>query len=333
MQILIVTPGTRGTPLGNQVTARRWARMLRQLRHRVRVTAQYEPSQHAGSDCLIALHAFRSAPSVMRFTDRFPHRPIIVGLTGTDLSHNLRSARAPGYDLARQTLRAATRIVLLQEKARQQLPRSLRDKCRTIFQSAETVQPRPRSLTGCFEVVVAGHLRAEKDPLLSARAARLLPASSRIKINHIGFALSKSYARRAEQASDTHPRYQWWGGVAHWQARRRIARSRLLLLTSRSEGGPSVFAEAIMNDVPILSTRIATTCGMLGNNYPGLFPVGDHRQLARLLERSETDRDFYRELRQATRDLQQRFAPRSELEAWRNLLAGLGSSQPKQPRG
>ncbi|MCH2182027.1 MAG: TIGR04348 family glycosyltransferase [Mariniblastus sp.] len=327
MQILIVTPGTGKTPLGNQVTARRWAHMLRQLGHQVRVTAHFQRNRDTAHDCLVALHAFRSAKSVSQFAARFPQRPIIVGLTGTDLNRNLQSARSPGYRSAQQSLRAADRIVLLQEKARQQLPRSVQGKCRTIFQSATTLRPRPRRLTRCFEVVVAGHLRAEKDPFLAARAARLIPASSRIQINHIGFALSESYAVRAEQESATNPRYRWEGGVAHWQARRRIARSRLLVLTSRSEGGPSVFAEAILNDVPILSTRISTTCGMLGNDYPGLFPVGDRRKLARLLERSESDPGFYRKLLEATRRLKPRFAPRSELAAWRKLLAELNGSQ------
>ena len=80
-----------------------------------------------------------------------------------------------------------------------------------------------------------------------------------------------------------------------------------------------------MNDVPILSTRISTTRGMLGNRYPGLFPVGDDCQLAHLLERAESERDFYHKLLQATRQLKERFSPRSERAAWRRLLAELGT--------
>ncbi len=324
MQILIVTPGVRGTPLGNQVTAQRWARMLRMLGHQVKLATQFQPTQHARTDCLVALHAFRSARSVRQFASRCPDRPIIVGLTGTDLSRDLKSSNANVYRQAQQSLREADRIVLLEPNARQQLPRPVRDKCRPIFQSAVTLRPRPKRLTRCFEVVMAGHLRAAADPLLAAKAASLLPDSSRIKINHVGFALNQTYNRRARLESETNPRYQWVGGVAHWQSRRRIARSRLLLLTSKSEGGPSVFAEAIMNDVPILSTRIPTTCGMLEPDYPGLFPVGDHRRLAQLLDRCETDQRFYRELLGKTRKLKKRFAPRAELAAWRHLMGELG---------
>ncbi len=326
MQILIVTPGAKGTPLGNQITARRWAQILRKLGHQVRITAEFRSSQHTKSDCLVALHAFRSAQSVRRFASRFPGRPIVVGLTGTDLNRNLQSAQAPGYRAALQSLQEADRIVLLEGNARQQVPPSIRNKCRTIFQSAITLQPRPRRLTRCFEVVVASHLRSEKDPLLAAQAARRLPASSRIQIHHIGIALNQQYAARAKRETETHPRYRWVGGVAHWQARRRIARGRLLVLTSRSEGGPSVFGEAIMNDVPILSTRISATRGMLGNRYPGLFPVGEARQLSHLLDRAESDQDFYGKLLQATRQLKERFSPRSELAAWRRLLTELSIS-------
>lgn len=325
MQILIVTPGAKGTPLGNQVTARRWAQILRKLGHQVRVADVFRSSQPPESDCLVALHAFRSAESVRNFASRFPGRPIVVGLTGTDLNYNLQSSQAPGYRAALQSLQEADRVVVLEGNARQQVPPSIRNKCRTIFQSAITLQPRPRRLTRCFEVVVASHLRSEKDPLLAARAARRLPAASRIKIHHIGIALNQKYAARAKRESESHPRYRWVGGVPHWQAKRRIARGRLLVLTSRSEGGPSVFGEAIMNDVPILSTRISTTRGMLGNRYPGLFPVGDDRQLAHLLERAESERDFYHKLLQATRQLKERFSPRSERAAWRRLLAELGT--------
>lgn len=323
MQILIVTPGVRGTPLGNQVTAQRWSRMLRKLEHRVTVTAKFQLAEHANTDCLVALHAFRSAKSVSQFASCFPGRPIVVGLTGTDLSRDLKSSNAAVYRKAHQSLRKADRIVLLQPNAHQQLPRPIRDKCRFIFQSAATLRPRPKPLVRCFEVVVAGHLRAEKDPMLAAKAARALPASSRIKVCHLGFALTQPFARQARLESEANPRYQWIGGVPHWQSRRRIARSRLLLLTSKSEGGPSVLSEAIMNNVPILSTRISATSGILEPDYPGLFPVGDQRRLAELLDRCETDKGFYRELVGKIRELKKRFAPATELNAWKRLMSEL----------
>jgi len=35
---------------------------------------------------------------------------------------------------------------------------------------------------------------------------------------------------------------------------------------------------------------------MLGEDYPGYFPVGDERRLARLMAMAESDPDFYADL-------------------------------------
>ena len=323
MQILIVTPGKRGTPLGNEVTAQRWAKMLRQLGHRVKVAAQFATDQHKKIDCLIALHAFRSSQSIERFQAECQGRPIIVGLTGTDLNRDLNSSQSSVNRPTRHSLRTADRIVTLEPNARLQLPATMRPKCRVIFQSALTLKPRPKKIVRHFEITMANHLRSVKDPFLAARAVSRLPPSSRIKICHIGYALTPDFARRARAESTKNPRYQWMGGVPHWQSRRRIARSQALLLTSTSEGGPSVFGEAIMNHVPILSTRIPPTTGMLEADYPGLFPPSDYRELADLLQKLETDRLFYRELLSRTQQLKTRFKPSTERNAWKRLIAEL----------
>lgn len=323
MQILIVTPGTRGTPLGNEVTAQRWGRLLRKLGHAVTIATQFQFKEHSRADCLVALHASRSAKSILQFSKHLPDRPIILGMAGTDLSRDLGTPNTVAYQRAQESMQTADQIVLLEPNARLQLPRSLRSKAHPIFQSAKTLRPQPKPLVRCFEVVMAGHLRAEKDPLLAAKAARSLPGESRIKIHHLGFALTQTFARRAQRESANNPRYQWMGGTPHWQCRRRIARSRVLLLTSKSEGGPSVFAEAIMNDVPILSTQIPATEGMLEPDYPGFFPVGDDRKLTQLLVRCESDTGFYAELATRTRALKKRFSSTTELRAWKRLLEEL----------
>ena len=63
MKVLIVTPESPTLPLGNTITATRWAGILRTLGHEVDIAEAWN-----GEDCdlLIALHARRSAESVQR---------------------------------------------------------------------------------------------------------------------------------------------------------------------------------------------------------------------------------------------------------------------------
>ena len=119
------------------------------------------------------------------------------------------------------------------------------------------------------------------------------------------------------------PRYQWLGPLSHRDAVATIANSRALLVTSRAEGGANVVSEAIVNDVPIVSTRIDGSIGLLGNEYPGYFPVGDAAALARLLTRLETDAAFGRELARACAARKPLFDVARERAAWAELLAQL----------
>ena len=82
MKIVIVTPAPPGSHKGNRVSALRWARLLRELGHRVVIRQEYRDES---CDVLIALHAQRSAMAVKRFRTLHPDRPLILMLTGTDL--------------------------------------------------------------------------------------------------------------------------------------------------------------------------------------------------------------------------------------------------------
>ncbi len=144
---------------------------------------------------------------------------------------------------------------------------------------------------------VLGHLRPVKDPFRTALAARLLPASSRVRVLHLGAALSEEMAERARQEAAANPRYRWLGELPRWRALRVLGRCRLLALTSEMEGGANAISEAAALSVPVIASRIGGSVGLLGADYPGYFPVGDTAALARLLERAETDTRFYRTLR------------------------------------
>ncbi len=221
MKIGIVTPAPPKSRYGNRVTALRWAGIFRGLGHQVTIAQRYEGEAF---DLLVALHAKRSHDAIKRFTLAHPDRPLIVALTGTDLYHDLKRSKR-----VQESLELATRIVVLQPKAFDDLPENLHEKTRVIYQSVkpfpspQSPAPSPRS----FQVCVIGHLREVKDPFRAAMAARLLPASSRIQIVHVGGAMHERMAVRARREMQVNPRYRWIGEQPHWRVRQILIRSQL----------------------------------------------------------------------------------------------------------
>src|SRR5581483_3917127 len=98
--------------------------------------------------------------------------------------------------------------------------------------------------------------------------------------------------RMARAEMRRNPRFRWIGPVSPMRARALIRNAGVLVLTSRSEGGANVIAEAMVERTPILSSRIDGSIGMLGDGYAGYFPVGDTVALQSLLQRVERDAAF-----------------------------------------
>jgi putative glycosyltransferase (TIGR04348 family) len=243
---------------------------------------------------------------------------LVVGLTGTDLYGDIQTRPD-----ALESLRLATRLVLLQPMGRAVLPEGVRDKARVIYQSVQ-VPPRVESIrTDAFEVCVMGHLRPVKDPLRTALAARLLPAASRIQVLHIGGALSEDLAEQARAEQARNSRYRWLGELPRDEALCVLSRCRLLSLTSVSEGGANAISEAVVAGVPVISSRIDGSIGLLGEDYPGYFPVGGTQALSDLLWRVETDTESYNTLRVECARLRPLFDPAREKGSWDDLLREL----------
>ena len=314
----MVTPAPPSSVKGNGVTAQRWTRILRSLGHRVSVMQTY---QNQATDLLVALHARRSAVSVKRFRDQHPNRPLILAMTGTDLYGDLRHCAKSMHSLA-----LASRVILLQPDGIDHLPTSIQGKARVILQSAKAAGYRPPPLVESFEVCVASHLRQVKDPLRTAMASRLLPSESRIRVSHYGIGLQSSLVQRADIETRNNPRYRWYGAVPKWKLKQRLARSKVLALTSQMEGGANVVSEAIVAGIPVISSRISGSIGLLGPNYPAYFEVGNTQELAELMWRVESEPKFYRQLCRIGKRLEPRFRPAAERQSWANLLAEFDQS-------
>lgn len=331
MLIALATPVRPGATSGNDVTAARWGRRLTESGHSVTIVAiGSQPRDDLGADILgelrradllIALHARRCAAPVSWWHEERPGEPLVVGLAGTDLYVDLPDSR-PAMD----SLTAADRIVVLQPRAIDRLhsfSASLADKSSVVFQSVEPPLPTRSVDQSVFSVAVLAHLREVKDPLMSARAARLLPADSRVVVDHGGGAHGEQWERAATEEAAANPRYRWHGEIDRPEALELIAAASVLACTSRIEGGANVVSEALAIGVPVVGTRIDGNTGLLGDDYPGLVPIGDHAALATLLDTLERDPLALADLQARVDSRRHLTEPDNERRAWAEVLSAV----------
>ncbi|CAN0563726.1 unnamed protein product, partial [Laminaria digitata] len=121
MKISLVTPAGKQSRTGNRITAVRWARILREIGHRVEIS---EESVSGGADMMIAVHARRSAKAIRAFSENFPDKPLVVLLAGTDIYRFQHSH--PTETLG--SMDRATRLVCLHDRVHQAIPKTFHKK-------------------------------------------------------------------------------------------------------------------------------------------------------------------------------------------------------------
>ncbi len=314
LRIGIVSPGGKHVRNGNRTTALRWAKLLRGLGVHVFLEEAWSGRE---ADMLVALHAGKSRASIERFAREAADRPLLIAATGTDIYGPLSPTVAASFA-------CADRILVLQPLATDRLPEELRSRSRVLYQSVPRPARLPERPEDRIEVCVIANLRPVKDPLLAARAARRLPRSSTVQVTLIGGALDAALEAETQAELARNPRFSWAGELTRTRTLERLARSHVLVSSSRVEGGANVLFEALAFDVAILATRIEGSVGILGPSYPGLYEPGDDEALARLLARFESEDAYRTRLVAAGRRLAPLAEPTREREAWGALLAELG---------
>jgi glycosyltransferase involved in cell wall biosynthesis len=131
--------------------------------------------------------------------------------------------------------------------------------------------------------------------------------------------MTDAMTAKALQEMRINQRYEWLGEQRRTHVRRILANSRVCVISSRMEGGANVLSEAITASAPILASCIDGNVGILGEDYPGYFDVGDTKELAQLLRRVETSAEYLAQLRHQVNSLAVLFTPARELKAWSNL--------------
>lgn len=320
MKITLITPAAPRSRAGNRATATRWASLLRELGHRVTIAtsdAGAEAVRRPG-DAVLALHAWRSADAITAAAEHAPSRPLVVALTGTDIYRFQYSD--PHVTLA--SMARAHALIGLHAQVADDIPVRFGDRVHPVYQSA---QPLPASYTGPparrFRVLVAGHLRAEKDPLRAPMAAHELPAESRIEVVHVGRAHDASWADAARAEVAENPRFVWRGEISHGRVRRLMAASHVMVISSIMEGGANVVSEACVAGLAVIASDIPGNRGLLGDDHPAYYPAEDTAALRDLLVRAESDPTFLADLRARSAALAPRFTPEQERDGLASALA------------
>jgi putative glycosyltransferase (TIGR04348 family) len=310
--ILIVTPYAESANNGNWRTAARWARLLRpEYEVIVRTPAD---SLH-GADVLVSLHARRSHAVVRAWCKRTVRGPCLLVLTGTDVYRDI-----PAHDpAALESLHMADRLVILQPRAIDSVPSAYRSKTVVVYQSAERL-PAYHKSSRMLRALFVGHLRAEKDPVTFVRAAAALGARKDIAFAMAGGARDPLLKAEVERLAATIPRLAILNELSHAAARSRIRRSHVLVVPSQMEGGANVIVEAVMSGTAVLASDCDGNVGMLGEDYPGYFGVGDAGALARLVARCRDEPAFLHELTRMGAARARHFEPAAERAALLSLL-------------
>jgi glycosyltransferase involved in cell wall biosynthesis len=320
MRILLLRPEVPGVRTGNRLTALRWGALWRQLGHVVRARAQDDDEP---ADVVVALHAEKCARPLLQALARLPRAVSVLALGGTDLPGPEAGPRPAWSPQAEQALARVDAIVLRHRLQGDGLPANTAPRVRVIGPSAAPIGPRPPASRLRDEVLSLAHLRAIKEPFVLADAMAMLPPAMPLVAVHLGAALDEPARIAAERTMAGNPRWRWLGEWPRTAARQRLRTARAFVLASRSEGSPGAVVEAIVQHVPVLASDIAAHRGLLGGDWPGLFPVGDAAALAQRLQRLFEDHPWERDLVARAAALAPAFAPARERADWAKLFEAL----------
>ena len=312
LPVLFYSPMPLLSGKGNAVSALRIAGLLDAAGVSARAVDAWNGED---ATALVVLNSWRSAGLALDFRKRFPGRPLIAVLTGTDIFPHYPAH--PDVDTA---LTAVDAIVAWHDASMEQIPERFRTKTHVIRKSApDAPGPLPPAPEGECRVLLAGHLREVKDPFRAVEAACALPDSSPVTIIHAGEALSPEMAAEARAWMDRCPRYHWLGGISRERMWEELARARWTLNTSWAEGGANAVIESLCCGRPVMASRIPGNTGLLGNDWPALYPPGDTASLTNLLLRCG-DGEYHAELTARAVALGRKSTAAAEATGWRTLL-------------
>lgn len=289
--------------------------------YRVRLAAAWNGGDE---DLMIALHARRSAASIRAWRELRGPAPLVVVLTGTDLYRDI----ATDAD-ARRSLQLADALVVLNARGANHLPDALRPRTHGVLQSCPARRTLAKPVRH-LRALMVGHLRDEKDPRTFWRAVERLGGRGDLRFDHIGGVLDATLGEEAGRLAKRQPHFRWLGPLSHGQVRRRIQAAHVLVHASRMEGGAHVVIEALRSGTPVIASRIDGNLGLLGDDWPATFEVGDDAALATLIARARDEPAMLIDLQRRAAERAPLFAPEAEREALMRIVRGLTDALPER---
>ncbi len=319
MRVAFLLPCAPDAPHGNATTAQRLAQGLVGRDWEISLHGPNDPDP-SGADVLVALHAARCGPRGVALAQRLTAKLVIL-LTGTDLD------RVTEPVVARALAVASARVALSLAAAAQVRAR-LSPESASILVIPQAVLPLPIS-TGIVPLpetpddaeillVLAG-IRAIKDPLRALRAlSPLAKTRPRFRLWIAGPPLETDAVQELQDLLADAPWATWVGGVPHAQLLPWVQAARIVLSTSRHEGGaPNALLEAALSGTPTLASDIPAHHDFPGS--PALF--GEDEDLrARVLGLLEDPQLWGKERTRQEKVVRTHHDPGAEIRLWEELL-------------
>jgi len=278
----LVTPVASDSPSGNAVTVRRISHGLRARGLDVCVrTADAkgfaEDRSRRKPDVVHAFHAYRAGPLGRSWAESC-RVPLVITLTGTDVSSDLRDPhRGPAV---RETLRGAAAITMFHHSVASEIVAALPALAPRLAVVPQSVH-FPAAGPGETAPVIRGEpcllfpagIRPVKRPLLPlAPLDGLLRQHPRLRLWYAGPGLDPEETRRLKQELAGRPWARYLGPVPHATMPSLLAAADIVLNCSLSEGGmANAVLEALALGRSVLASDVPGNRSVVEDDVTGLL--------------------------------------------------------------